>query len=258
MRARRAALHGVRVRMSQNSDQLDAAALGQYLKELRGDVPQFRAAKLVGTYQSNLKNWENGAVVPSVGSLYAIARGYGVPLEGLIARLVPDYRRTSDERIDEVVRALLETTSPDALTPSAVLGALELPTPPPLDAEAVEDLVVSAVADPMAHVLAELTRATSLDDPVRAVVEVLGDLASRLPGTVFSHRDAYPADARRLLERYDRAITRAAQAVAGDDPTRRLALGVRFAGWTEAARVVAEMGGRPIQRREAVVLALGG
>lgn len=244
--------------MSQSSDQLDAVALGTYLTELRGDLTQNRASKLVGTHPSNLKNWEQGRVIPSVPSLYGIARGYGIPLERLIARLVPDYRRSSDARVDEVVQHLLETTPPDGLTEAQVHTSLDLPTPPPLPATALETLVVAIVAAPMSGFVADLTRASSLDTgAVEAIADALGDLASRLPATVFTHRAAYPDAARALLDRYDVAITEAAHALSGDDPTRLVALRVRFSGWLESARVVAELGGSPIQRTEAVILAVG-
>lgn len=244
--------------MSQNANDLDAVGLGLYLQELRGDLSQYRVAKLVGSSPGAVKQWEQGEVVPSVASLYGIARGFGVPIERLIARLVPEYRRTAEDRADEVVLALLETTPPDALTPAAVQDALPLPPTDALDADGVDALILAAVAGPMPRFLADLIRATTLDDgALDAVAEALGDLASRLPGTVFTHRDAYPVAASRVLDEYDAAISRAARALSADDPTRQVALRVRFAGWGEAARVVCELQGLPVQRHEAVVLALG-
>lgn len=240
--------------MSRDLENIDPLALGAYLQRLRGPVSLTQAARLAGTWPKNLSDWERGDVIPSVPSLYALARAYGVPLESLIARLVPDYRRPVDAHLDEVLHEHLETTPPDSLPPE-VLGVL---AHPPLGASTRDTMILALVSAPLRPFLAALAEAAEhdADGAAALVATALGELASRLPGTVFTHRDAYPPEARAVLDAIDSALADTATAIAGDSIPVLIGLRVRFASWTEAARSVLHLGGTPVDRREAVVRAV--
>lgn len=241
--------------MARNLDHVDPQALGAYLRILRGERSLNQAARQAGTYATNLTEWEEGRVIPSLPSLDALARAYDVPLESLIAQLVPDYRRPAHAHLDQAVAGHLESTPPDALT-ADVLGPLAAP---PLGPCARDTLIIALVTAPLPPFLAAVADAVQLDpEPACALLaRSLGELASRLPGTLFTHPQTYPPAARAVLDQVDATLTSAATLLADDSVPRLITLRVRLSGWAEAARVVLELGGNPVDRREAVRRAVG-
>lgn len=245
--------------MAKNLQHVDAVALGEVLQGLRGDLSLNKAAKLIGSYPGNLRQWELGEIVPSIGSLYALARGYGVTLDSLIVHLVPDYRRHPSPRADQAVAELLETCLPADLDVEQVMDRLGTTVPLLFDPPDREAFAVAVVSEPMGPFLDGLVRAMRLErtSAVPALAQVVGELVASLPATALHQRSAYPPKARELLEDYDAALARASAVVAGDDADELLRLRIAVAGWIEAARVMAEGGAGPEDRRLAVLRTAG-